>query len=57
MDIFGFAKRLEKELGLDPETALAYADTIGDTPEVDADGKVVIRDNANVVIARLAIEV
>lgn len=56
-DIFGRAKRLESELGLDPKTALAYSDFIGDTPEIDSDGKVVIRDKNNNVIARLSIEV
>jgi hypothetical protein len=57
MDILGRARRFEKELGLDAKTALKYADFIGDTPEVDADGKVVIRDQKNKVIARLSIEV
>lgn len=57
MDILGRARRFEKELGLDAKTALKYADFIGDTPEVDADGKVVIRDKKNKVIARLSIEV
>jgi hypothetical protein len=56
MDILGRAKRFEKELGLDAKTALKYADFIGDTPEVDADGKVVIRDTKNRIVARLSIE-
>lgn len=43
-DLIGMAKRLETELGLDPDTARLYANAIGDTPEEDAEGRLVIRD-------------
>lgn len=39
-----FATNLEKQLGIPREKALQYANAIGDTPEIDDDGLVVIRD-------------
>jgi hypothetical protein len=51
------AARIERELGLPPEKAMEYADAIGDTPEIDPDGKVVIRDWSNKVIDRISISV
>jgi phosphoserine phosphatase len=51
------AARIERELGLSPDKAMEYADAIGDTPELDAAGKVVIRDWSNKVIDRISISV
>ena len=43
-DIPKTAARIQAELGVDLETALRFANAIGDTPEIDKDGLVVIRD-------------
>jgi hypothetical protein len=51
------AAQIERELGLTPEKAMEYANAIGDTPEIDGDGKVVIRDWNNKVIDRISISV
>ena len=41
-------------LGLDEATAARYACQIGDTPIIDADGRIVVMDDHGKVIARLA---
>lgn len=51
------AAQIERELGFPPEKAMEYADAIGDTPEMDADGKIVIRDWDSKVIDRISISV
>lgn len=51
------AAQIERELGLPPEKAMEYADAIGDTPEIAADGKIVIRDWNNKVIDRISISI
>lgn len=51
-----FAKNLESLLGVSKEKALLYANAIGDTPEIDDDGLVVIRDFfTNEIIERVSI--
>jgi hypothetical protein len=55
VDIPGFAARLQTLLGISAEKADRYANAIGDTPEVDASGLVVIRDERNVIIDRISI--
>ena len=56
-DLQGMADKLQSSLGLDKETAWRYANAIGDTPERDAHGKLVIRDMADDrIIDRISIE-
>lgn len=51
-----FAANLEKLLGIPREKALQYANAIGDTPEIDDDGRVVIRDFlTNEIMERVSI--
>jgi hypothetical protein len=42
-------------LGVDEEKAAVMARLIGDTPELDADGKTVVRDGAGEILIRLAL--
>jgi len=50
------ARHLEEIAHLDSATALEYANAIGDTPEIDAEGKTVIRDfRTGKVIDRVSI--
>lgn len=44
-----------EQLGYPPETAADFAAAIGDTPELDADGLVVVRDATGAVVARLSL--
>jgi len=44
VDIAKLAGHLAEVANLDGATALKYANAIGDTPEIDDDGKTVIRD-------------
>ena len=55
VDIPAFAKWLEDNLGLSPVKAAQYANSIGDTPEVDSEGLVVIRDLQGKIIDRVSI--
>lgn len=48
------AKHLADRNGLDEETAMRYANMIGDTPEFDAEHRVVVRDEDGEVIAVLS---
>ncbi len=50
-----FAAHLERELGFDPEKALRYADWIGDDPQLDEDGLVIVRNAQLEIIDRIAI--
>lgn len=42
------ARELGKASGLDEQTALRYLSLIGDHPEVDAEGRTVIRDRLGI---------
>ena len=44
VDIAQLASQLQNLAKVDEATALRYANAIGDTPEIDAEGKTVIRD-------------
>jgi hypothetical protein len=55
VDITAFAELIGRFTGLDPETAERYANAIGDTPEVDAQGLVVIRNGRGEIIDRISI--
>lgn len=55
VDITAFAELIERSTGLDRETAERYANAIGDTPEVDGKGLVVIRDGSGEIIDRISI--
>lgn len=48
-----FAAWLERTFDLDAETARRYANFIGDHPECDADGNLLVRDFSNKIIDRL----
>jgi uncharacterized membrane-anchored protein len=55
LDIPAFSAKLQNLLGIPADKADQYANTIGDTPEVDANGLVVIRDEKNEIIDRISI--
>ncbi len=48
------AAHLERELGFDPEKAFRYADWIGDDPQIDGDGLVIIRNAELQIVDRIA---
>lgn len=48
-----FAKELAELNGLPLDVALRYASHIGDTPEIDKDGLVVVRTGSNQILARV----
>lgn len=52
-DFITAAHALQLANGLTEEAALAYMARIGDTPELAADGKVIVRDDAGQEITRL----
>lgn len=43
-------------LGYDEDTAADYAVIIGDTPETDAAGRTIVRDESGQVLATLALD-
>lgn len=56
VDLAKLASQLQTLAKVDDATALRYANAIGDTPEIDADGQTVIRDFATgEVIDRVSI--
>lgn len=52
-DFIAAAHALQMANGLSEETALDYMARIGDTPELAADGKVIVRDDRGTEIARV----
>ena len=55
VDIEALAELIQRSTGLDRQTAEQYANAIGDTPEVDSEGLVVIRDLQGKIIDRVSI--
>jgi hypothetical protein len=55
LDLAAFAKKLQERLGIPSAKAEQYANAIGDAPEVDPEGLVVIRNEKGVVIDRISI--
>ncbi len=54
-DLSAFAKVLAEQNNLDLPTAEKYASIIGDTPELAENGKVIVRDNDDRVLAEVIV--